>query len=100
MSIAKAPQPLGGFRVPSGNLTCADRPTAGSTARVQWSGWNEPQVTWGKNQARVGSAIHQIRQRLPFPVLGLGSDNGSEFIHQRLLAYCRKRRITFTRPRP
>ena len=40
-----------------------------------------------------------MRQRLPFPLLGLDSDNGSEFINQHLYAYCQRERITFTRSR-
>jgi len=64
------------------------------------SGWTECIGVWGKGQQRVGSAIHQIRQRLPFPLLGLDSDNGSEFINQHLYSYCRREGITFTRSRP
>ena len=41
------------------------------------SGWTECLPVWGKGQERVGGAIHRIRQRLPFPLLGLDSDNGS-----------------------
>ena len=63
------------------------------------SGWSECIGVWGKGQQRVGSAIHQIRQRLPFPLLGLDSDNGSEFINQHLYSYCRREDITFTRSR-
>lgn len=37
---------------------------------------------------------------MPFPLLGLDSDNGSEFINHRLLAYCQRKEITFTRSRP
>jgi len=63
------------------------------------SGWSECIGVWGKGQQRVGSAVHQVRQRLPFPLLGLDSDNGGEFINQRLYDYCRRERITFTRSR-
>lgn len=55
---------------------------------------------WGKGQDRVGGAVHQIGQRLPFPFLGLDSDNGSEFINHHLYAYCQRKGITFTRSRP
>jgi hypothetical protein len=41
-----------------------------------------------------------VRQRLPFPLLGLDSDNGSEFLNQHLYAYCQGEGITFTRSRP
>lgn len=64
------------------------------------TGWVEHQAVWGKSQERVGSALHAIGARLPFPWLGLDSDNGSEFINADLLAYCRRRHITFTRSRP
>jgi hypothetical protein len=40
-----------------------------------------------------------VRQRLPFPLLGLDSDNGSEFINQHLYSYCRREGIIFTRSR-
>jgi hypothetical protein len=63
------------------------------------SGWSECMGVWGKGQERVGAAVHRVRQRLPFPLLGLDSDNGSEFINQRLYTYCRREGITFTRSR-
>jgi hypothetical protein len=63
------------------------------------SGWSECMGVWGKGQERVGGAVHRVRQRLPFPLLGLDSDNGSEFINQHLYNYCRREGITFTRSR-
>lgn len=62
--------------------------------------WTEFVGVWGKTQERVGTAVHHVRQRLPFPLLGLDSDNGSEFINQNLARWCRRERITFTRSRP
>jgi hypothetical protein len=41
-----------------------------------------------------------LQADLPFPILGLDSDNGSEFINQALLDYCASQGITFTRSRP
>ena len=41
-----------------------------------------------------------MRQRLPFPLLGIDSDNGSEFINDLLYRYCMDEKITFTRSRP
>ena len=63
------------------------------------SGWSECIGVWGKGQERGGTAIHRVRKRLPFPLLGLDSDNGSEFINRHLYSYCQKERITFTRSR-
>jgi len=71
-------------------LCAVDIPTA----------WVELEPVWGKGQVRVGGAVHRVRTRLPMPLLGLDSDNGSEFINRALLAYCRLHRVTFTRSRP
>jgi hypothetical protein len=61
--------------------------------------WIELEAVWGKGQERVGAAIHRVRTQLPMPLLGLDSDNGSEFINHHLYAYCQHHAITFTRSR-
>jgi hypothetical protein len=61
--------------------------------------WIELEAVWGKGQERVGAAIHRVRTQLPIPVLGLDSDNGSEFINHHLYVYCQQHAITFTRSR-
>ena len=61
--------------------------------------WVELEAIWGKRHERVGGGVHRVRQRLPMPLLGLDSDNGSEFINQSLYDYCRQGGITFTRSR-
>jgi len=63
------------------------------------TGWIECMGIFGKGQSRVRAGIHRIRQRLPFPLLGLDSDNGSEFINRHMYHYCRDEKITFTRSR-
>jgi hypothetical protein len=63
------------------------------------SGWSECVPVWGKGQVRVRSAVHRVRQRLPFALLGVDSDNGSEFINRCFYTYCSQERITFTRSR-
>ncbi len=63
------------------------------------SSWSECLPIWGKGQQRVRSAVHRMRQRLPFALLGVDSDNGSEFINQCFYSYCLKEKITFTRSR-
>jgi hypothetical protein len=65
-----------------------------------WSGWTECLPIWGKGQERVRSAVHRVRLRLPFPMLGVDSDNGSEFINQCFNTYCQLEKINFTRSRP
>ena len=64
-----------------------------------WSGWTECLPVWGKGQVRVRSAVHRVRLCLPFPMLGVDSDNGSEFINQCFYTYCHLEKINFTRSR-
>jgi hypothetical protein len=64
------------------------------------SGWTEAQAVKNKAQVWVFEALREIQQRLPFKLLGIDSDNGSEFINGHLIAYCRQQGITFTRSRP
>lgn len=64
------------------------------------SGWSEQVAIWGKSQRNTFTGLMAIKQRLPFELLGLDSDNGSEFINAHLLNYCQKEEIEFTRSRP
>jgi len=63
------------------------------------SGWTECLPVWGKWQEKVRQSVHRMRQHLPFPLLGIDSDNGSEFINRCFYNYCRDEKITFTRSR-
>lgn len=63
------------------------------------TGWTESRAVRNKAQVRVFAAIKHIRDQLPFPLLGLDSDNGAEFINGELLRYCTTEHITFTRSR-
>jgi hypothetical protein len=63
------------------------------------SGWTECLPLRSKNAEAVLSALEQARVCFPFPILGLDTDNGSEFINEYLLAYCEAEQITFTRGR-
>jgi hypothetical protein len=71
-------------------LTCTDIST----------GWTDVTALPRRSQEAVSEAIHRMRQRLPFPLLGIDSDNGSEFINDLLYRYCLDEKITFTRSRP
>jgi hypothetical protein len=64
------------------------------------TGWTECAAVWGKGQAAVCGALEQIRERLPFPLLGIDADNGSEFLNAHLVRWCEQERLTFTRGRP
>ena len=63
------------------------------------TGWTECLALIRRSEADVSAGIHAVRQRLPFPLLGLDTDNGGEFINYDLLHYCEKEKITFTRSR-
>lgn len=62
--------------------------------------WSEQVALPNRSQAAVTAALETARQRLPFPLLGVDSDNGSEFINANLLRYCEQYHLTFTRSRP
>ena len=64
------------------------------------STWTETRAVMGKSQAFVKDALDDIRDKLPFPMRGIDSDNGSEFINHHLVAYCEANQIKFTRSRP
>jgi len=65
----------------------------------RYSGWTETQAVRNKAQVWVFAALKDIRQRLPFPLLGIHSDGGREFINQPLFDYCQLECIEFTRSR-
>jgi len=62
--------------------------------------WTEFLPLINRSQAATTAAIDACRVRLPYPLRGLDSDNGAEFINQDLKRYCERDQITFTRCRP
>jgi hypothetical protein len=63
------------------------------------TGWTEMYAVPTKAQKHVFAALGHIRLRLSFPLLGLDSDNGAEFINDQLVRYCTTEKITFPRSR-
>jgi hypothetical protein len=63
------------------------------------TGWTELQAVWGLGKERVGSAVHRVRQKLPFALRELHNDNGSEFLNYTLRNWCLKEKISWTRGR-
>lgn len=61
--------------------------------------WTELYATPNKAQVHVFTALQHERARLPFPLLGIDSDNGAEFINHELMRYCAQEQLTFTRGR-
>jgi len=64
------------------------------------TGWTETRALQNKAQRWCFEALEDIRRSLPFTLLGVDSDNGSEFINERILGWCAEHEITFTRSRP
>lgn len=63
------------------------------------TGWTELQAVWGMGKERVRSAVHHVRQKLPFAMRELHNDNGSEFLNHTLYSWCLKEKIGWTRGR-
>src|SRR5712691_3025832 len=64
------------------------------------TGWTECLPLLNRGQEAVVAALKRAQQLLPFPLLGIDTDNGAEFINMELMAYCEQEHITFTRGRP
>jgi transposase InsO family protein len=64
------------------------------------TGWTESRAILGKSEVAVQKALEEIRGSLPFPLLGVDSDNGSEFINWHLKRWCDAQKIQMTRGRP
>jgi hypothetical protein len=62
--------------------------------------WTETRACVNKAQKHVFAALMVVKSNLPFELLGVDSDNGSEFINDELYRYCKEEKICFTRSRP
>lgn len=64
------------------------------------TGWTVNRSVRNKAQKWVFEALEYATSVFPFGIIGIDSDNGSEFINDHLLRYCTEHQITFTRSRP
>jgi transposase InsO family protein len=62
--------------------------------------WTESRAVLGRGEEAVQRALNEIAETLPFPLLGVDSDNGSEFVNWHLKAWCEQKEIQLTRGRP
>lgn len=62
--------------------------------------WTESRAVLGRGEEAVQRALNEIRGVLPFALLGVDSDNGSEFINWHLKRWCEQQGIQLTRGRP
>jgi hypothetical protein len=63
-------------------------------------GWTELRPVANKARVRVAKALEDIRASLPFAIVALGTDTGSEFINHHLFDWCHEKHIHFTRTCP
>lgn len=63
-------------------------------------GWSELRPVPNKARVGVRNALEDIRASVPFPIVALGTDTGSEFINNHLFAWCQSCHIAFSRTRP
>ncbi len=66
------------------------------------SGWTENRALWTKISEQVIKQMARVESRLPFTMVGLAVDNGSEFLNHDLHKYLTKRQapLSFVRRRP
>jgi hypothetical protein len=64
------------------------------------TGWTEAVALKNRGGREVMRGLRVLRNRLPFELLGIDSDNGSEFIHWSLVKFCKAANIQLTRCRP
>jgi site-specific recombinase XerD len=64
------------------------------------TGWTECLPLLYKSADAVLAALAQARVLFPFPLLGIDTDCGSEFLNEGVIAYCEQHQLTFTRGRP
>ena len=62
-------------------------------------GWTEIRPVLNKAQRWVKESIEDIKNTIPYKMLGIDSDNGSEFKNYQLVKWCEDNEITFTRGR-
>jgi len=64
------------------------------------TGWTECLPLLYRSQETALAALQRARTLFPFPILGIDTDNGGEFINEVVIVYCEQERISFTRGRP
>ena len=63
------------------------------------SGWTENRALLNKAHRWVKEAVADVKEKLPFQMKGIDSDNGSEFKNMQLLQWCKSNEVIFTRSR-
>ena len=64
------------------------------------TGWTECAPLLVREQRLLTEVLGELRKLLPFPLLGLDTDNDSVFMNETVRDYCKQAGIEFTRCRP
>jgi hypothetical protein len=64
------------------------------------SGWTECVALLFRERTRIAAGLREVRNALPFAMLGIDTDNDSAFMTQPIVEFCRKGGLEWTRPRP
>ena len=66
------------------------------------SGWTENRAVWTKTSENIVSQLKDVEERIPFTIIGLATDNGTEFLNENMLNYLRNRpvQVNLVRRRP
>lgn len=66
------------------------------------SGWTENRALWTKTAEKVVAQMKDIEDRLPFTMIGLATDNGNEFLNEKMIDYLQNREapVNMVRRRP
>ena len=62
--------------------------------------WTVCTLVQDKTMPEMIKALYSMQESFPFPIRGIHSDNGNEFINDSVLAFTEKYHIVFTRGRP
>jgi len=62
--------------------------------------WTILAAQWNRGEIETVKSIERVASRLPFPLLAIDPDSGSEFINWHLKGWCDERKVDMTRTRP
>ncbi len=64
--------------------------------------WTEARAVWNRGWYNTLEQLQDIEARLPFPLLGVDSDNGGELLNWHVVRFCQERRspVAMSRSRP
>lgn len=64
------------------------------------SAWTECIAMPMRNQSLIAEALNAVTPDIPFPLLGIDTDNDGAFINETIIDYCKTRGLAQTRSRP